>query len=143
MIPNFDENGNLPSGIHVATFNEVIERFGGSKSLKRSVLTKNLKEFYNFIKYYFVEIYIDGSYVTTKLAPNDVDIVVILPDDFRKLEIQNRRLLDFALGRRLNQLHIFTHYEGRDDVMISKRIDLFSKDRNGNRKGIICIKKES
>lgn len=35
VIPDFDESGNLPPGIHEATWEEVVERYGGNTLRKR------------------------------------------------------------------------------------------------------------
>jgi hypothetical protein len=80
MLPHFDENGNLPPGIHRATFEEIAERFG-SGSGEREVEIKELSRFIECAKSVGAKrLIIDGSFVTNKLAPNDVDIVV-LPGD--------------------------------------------------------------
>jgi hypothetical protein len=83
MIPEFDENGNLPPGIHEATFEEVVARFSLPKSRKRASRTQKLRAFYSFIRLYAVQLYVDGSYTTSKPSPNDVDLVVFLPKRLR------------------------------------------------------------
>jgi len=35
MIPPFDENGYLPPGVHLATLDEIDERFGSESELRR------------------------------------------------------------------------------------------------------------
>lgn len=73
MIPEFDENGNLPPGIHWATWEEFIDRFGNTP--RRSRLIKGLKM---AIEQLFAAgcqtIYIDGSFITNKLNPGDFDV---------------------------------------------------------------------
>lgn len=141
MIPDFDKRGNLPPGIYEVTFSEVIQHFGGSISLKRSSLTKNLKEFVNFAKLYALKIYIDGSYVTNRLSPSDVDLLVIFPHKFLHEPSHERtRLSKFQKDREHNKLHIFPHAEGRDDQKTLEMLEWFMTDRQGNPKGIISLK---
>lgn len=78
MIPDFDEHGNLPPGTYAVRLSEVIKRFG-SGSPKRHLLTKRLREFLVWLEGIAVGVYIDGSYVTRKLAPGDVDLALLLP----------------------------------------------------------------
>ena len=72
MIPPFDENGNLPPGIHWAEWSEFEERFG--TNTKR---TRRIKGLYTVMKALKAAgcrtIYINGSFVTNKLDPGDFD----------------------------------------------------------------------
>jgi hypothetical protein len=139
MLPEFDENGNLPPGIHHASFKEVVERFG-KKSLKRQTLTKNLDTFYDFIKDFATEIYIDGSFTTNKLAPDDVDLLVILTPDFlSQSSVIRDKLRRFVTFKKVYQLHIFAFIPGRHDQDIQKMISWFTEDRSLNSKGIVYV----
>jgi len=136
MISDFNDNGYLPAGIHTAHFQEVAKRFGGSKSLKRSELTNHLKDFYNFIKFHSFCIYIDGSYITSKLSPKDVDIIVVLKPQFMFNEQAKQRLHYFSKS---HKLHIIPFIHGIHDQKIQEIIDFFSADRQGRPKGIIQV----
>jgi len=73
LIPDFD-NGKLPKGIHLATLQEFIERF--VKGVKRKQLYQGLEKLIADLKSVGCQIiYIDGSYVTSKIQPNDIDVV--------------------------------------------------------------------
>lgn len=126
MIPEFDENGNLPPGIHPTQFDEVVHRFGGSRSPKRGSLTKELRQFFHFIKYHAIGQYIDGSYVTTKLAPSDIDIIVLLPADFDILSTNGLRLIQLLKSPRYKNLHIFHYIQVRDDHRFNGLLDDFT-----------------
>ena len=71
-IPDFDENGNLPPGIHWTTYEEFEERFGTNFTRLRQIegLKKAMKQLKNAG---CRTIYINGSFVTTKPKPNDFD----------------------------------------------------------------------
>ncbi len=77
-------DGVLPAGIHdydFATFEkEFIAEFPSSQT--RSRIMDSLKGMLLFLYhegYAPYEIWIDGSYVTNKINPNDVDVVIFLP----------------------------------------------------------------
>src|SRR6266446_2995225 len=77
MIPDFDENGNLPPGIHRASPDEVARRFGQG-SPERTVETEELGRFVEWCRQAGIKrLIVDGSYVTCKQSPNDVDVVIL------------------------------------------------------------------
>ena len=79
MLPAFDDFGNLPPGIHRCTVEELVARFG-SGSDKREAEIGELLRFIEAAKQAGVQrLLVNGSFVTGKLSPNDVD-VVFLPD---------------------------------------------------------------
>jgi hypothetical protein len=138
MIPEFDENGNLPPGIHNTNLSEVEKRFGGSQSRKRSLLIKSLKQFVNAVKRYADEIYIDGSFITSKTSPGDVDILVIFP---AKLISDQQFLININIlrNRLKSDLHVFTFFLGFNEAEMDKMMEWFTHDRDGNPKGIIRL----
>jgi hypothetical protein len=76
MLPDFDEHGNLPVGIHRATLAEVIARYS-KPSMRRRALTREMRDFASLIEPAAHDIYLVGSYITKKLFPRDVDFLVI------------------------------------------------------------------
>ena len=143
MLPEFDDNGNLPPGIHRATVNEVVERFAALKSRKRRLLDQKLRAFFGAIETLAIGMYIDGSYVSSTLSPKDVDILVILPSDFVFDSPEGQRLYRFQASKRRNHLHVFAFAQGRHDGKIDDMLNWFSKDRDGNRKGLIYVEVRS
>lgn len=73
MIPSFDAQGLLPQGIYPATWEEVIERFGVND--RRRQLLNGLSEALNLLRLAGCRrVYINGSFVTAKQRPNDIDV---------------------------------------------------------------------
>ncbi len=73
MIPKFTAGGLLPQGVHPATLEEVSERFGGNE--RRQQLLAGLVEALRLLRVAGCRrVYIDGSFVTFKELPNDVDV---------------------------------------------------------------------
>ena len=82
MLPAFDENGNLPPGIHAGSTKEIAQRFGIG-SAEREVEIKELLQFIEWARTAGLRrVIINGSFVTEKVSPNDVDIVVLPGDSF-------------------------------------------------------------
>ena len=82
MIPEFRSDGYLPDGLHRATEAEVTFRFG-SQSQRRTLLALRLRRWIDLSRAISAKrFFVDGSFVTAKQEPNDVDAVVWLPNDF-------------------------------------------------------------
>ncbi|HEX3313377.1 MAG TPA: hypothetical protein VHR72_00745 [Gemmataceae bacterium] len=83
MIPDFRDDGFLPEGLHLATESEVIARFGERNSHRRR-LAPRVQRWLELAREIGARRFmIDGSFVTAKEHPNDVDAVVLLPEDFQ------------------------------------------------------------
>jgi hypothetical protein len=84
FLPDFDNRGDLPEGVHRAALAEVLARFGRGTTARQAA-TASLLRIHDIAKgtgklQRFV---IFGSYVTAKAEPNDVDVVLVMDDDFR------------------------------------------------------------
>lgn len=72
MLPPFGPDGNLPPGEHVATWHEVVERFG--TTLRRRILLTGLYEALVALREAKCpRVWLDGSFVTAKPTPGDFD----------------------------------------------------------------------
>jgi hypothetical protein len=82
MIPGFNEDGYLPPGIHAATLDEISARFGQESEL-REVQIQSLHWLVDLARRAGVQkIVVNGSFVTDKLEPNDVDCVLLIGPGF-------------------------------------------------------------
>jgi hypothetical protein len=72
VIPSFDERGNLPPGIHPATWDEIVERYATNE--RREQLMDGLRAAINSLHAAGCSrVYLDGSFVTDKELPGDFD----------------------------------------------------------------------
>lgn len=78
----FNDNGVIEPGIHEIDIHEFYNLFVQSftTSERRKDIFDSLIDFLKILlnKYDVQEVWIDGSYVTDKVNPNDVDIIVFL-----------------------------------------------------------------
>jgi hypothetical protein len=143
MIPNFDPDGNLPPGIHPATIKEVEAKF--ATNFKRKVIFEGLLRLIDDLRKIGCSIiYLDGSYITTKELPGDMDICwdntgIDLYNAFAIMPV----LWDLDPPRR-EQQHLYTaDIFPANIIEASSRkyfIDFFQCDKNsGSPKGIIQI----
>jgi len=134
MLPQLDANGNLPPGIHVSTVAEVLKRFG-KPGRGRLLRTESLRAFIDQVRHSVMGLYIDGSYTTTELAPNDVDVAPVLPQDFEFVEANTARL--HLIKARFRALDI--HWRKARTAELQSLIDFWSEDRDGRPKGIVFV----
>ena len=80
MIPRFTDEGLLPPGVHETDLEELKEKMGWSR--KRRELLEGLEEALELMASRgVVRAYLDGSFVTDKDHPNDVDGCYDLAED--------------------------------------------------------------
>lgn len=78
MIPAFDREGYLPPGIHLATLEEIDATFGHDSELRR-VQMESVRWLVELARRAGVQrVVVNGSFVTDKLEPNDVDCVLLI-----------------------------------------------------------------
>lgn len=82
MIPRCNDDGYLPPEIHPATLEELAARFGQGSEL-RQVQMESVRWLVDLARRAgAIRIVVNGSFVTEKLEPNDVDCVVLSGPDF-------------------------------------------------------------
>ncbi|MEQ8464638.1 DUF6932 family protein [Coleofasciculus sp. E1-EBD-02] len=95
MIPDFDENGNLPPGVHFCEWEGFVERFGTNALRLR--LIRGLQMAIEQLKAAGCRtMYINGSFVTIKADPGDFDACWDREEvDIDYLRIHAPRLLNY------------------------------------------------
>jgi hypothetical protein len=72
-LPDLDADGALPAGIHVATWDEVVQAFGGTTH-RSELLAGLLDVLHDLQRAGCRTAYLDGSFVTDKEVPGDYDL---------------------------------------------------------------------
>ena len=81
-LPDFQADGYLPPGVHLCDEPEIIQRFGIG-NLARRRLGLRVQTWLAMARAIHAKRFlIDGSFVTAKEEPNDVDAVIWLPENF-------------------------------------------------------------
>ncbi|MDM3851106.1 MAG: hypothetical protein PT119_14270 [Aphanizomenon gracile PMC627.10] len=142
MIPKFEQNGNLPAGIHLSTWKETKNVLAFNEH--RQQLVEGMKRVSEILKQAGCSrIYIGGSFVSRKTHPNDFDLLWDDKSvDFKILQSLDINLFDAGRNKRLARKktyggEIFEAYLYANDY--ETFIDFFQKDKNGKIRGIIAI----
>jgi hypothetical protein len=145
-IPELNEAGFLPEGVHQATLEEVRDRFG------RFQRTDRRPALFAKLSHYFAEIrasglaeavIVDGSFVTAKDEPSDIDLILILrPDHEDRVELRpfEYNAVSKPRVRRRFRFDILIARRGSDEH--GKYLDFFQrvKGRPDLRKGVVEVR---
>ena len=145
-LPEFDEQGDLPVGIHQATLDEVLTRFGYGTP-QRQLVTAQLVRIYELARATgkLLRFVIFGSYVTAKPAPNDIDISLVMRDDFEVAECdeQTQPLFDHLHAQQIFGASVFSV---RPSTALLATVDEFISywqiKRDQSKRGIIEVRLE-
>ena len=101
-LPPFNQDGDLPVGVHQTTLKEAAERFSKG-SAKRQAIALRLERIYELAKdtLKLSRFVVFGSFITDKKEPNDVDIFMIMDDSFdvSQLTGDQRLIFDHAVAQ--------------------------------------------
>jgi hypothetical protein len=140
MIPLFRPDGYLPEGLFMASEADFTFRFG-SATQRRRRLAIRLRRWIGLARAVNAKrLLMDGSFVTAKPNPDDIDAVVLLPKDFQQQVqqgIESALELEQMLLTRLPE-EIFA---AEDEADWNDWVEFFSRTReaDGRRKGLVEI----
>ena len=148
MLPRYQHNGNLPAGIHEATWAEFVERFG--RTAHRQQLLQGLAAGLAQLKAAgCTTVYVDGSFVT------DVENVFNeRPHDFDacwevhgvNVDSLDAVFFTFEAARAAQKAQFGGEFFPADwpaDPQGSPFVEYFQQDKNGRAKGIVKIALET
>jgi hypothetical protein len=132
MLPALDEDGYLPFGIHPCTMDELVSRFGSGSS-EREIEIQELVQFVQWAKRAGVRrLIVNGSFVTQKGAPNDVDIVILPGADYPR----DQR----AVGEEETLWPFLQIFVADDDADLEAwALGDFGTDRDYRKKGVVEV----
>jgi hypothetical protein len=143
-IPDFNELGDLPAGVHRATLPEVLDRFGG-QTLKRCRASEILARIYGLAAGLKLERFIIySSYVTAKPDPQDVDIFLVMAEDFvlAGLSSDEQLLFSHAEAQDIFGASVFWVKSATSLANVEFLIDGWQMKRDQTRHGIIEVVSE-
>lgn len=142
-IPALDSRGILPVGVHECTLPEIQSAFGQFQGTdRRPQLFAQLERYVRDVRAAGVGRYliVDGSFVTSKPDPNDIDVLLVLRDDVDfSVEVPpfqyNARSRKYV--KREYKLDFYVGFEG--DYSSSEMLTVFSQVREDPavRKGVL------
>lgn len=140
-IPPFRPDGYLPNGLHPCSVAELTFRFGSSSRQRRRLVLR-LRRWIDLGRQVGARrLLVDGSFVTAKDEPNDVDTVILLPVDFGQQVGSESppaiELEEMLLTRQPEEI-----FAAEDETDWEEWVDFFSRTRepDGRRKGLVEVR---
>ena len=142
----FNDDENLDPGVHYMTLDKLTEEFGFSE--KRRELIDSISKVAKILKDIGCPVlYIDGSFASSKLEPNDWDGCYECSKEysnfFEMIREKEPVLLQFENNREKQQqkyqCDLFPHWF-KADIFGRTYWEFFQQTREGEPKGIIAIK---
>ncbi|MEK7275539.1 MAG: hypothetical protein AAB296_03605 [Candidatus Desantisbacteria bacterium] len=142
MIPEFERSGNLPKALHKITLGE-IKMILGTSSARRKWLFGNLEKIIELAKSTekLERVIIWGSFVSDKEFPQDIDLLLIMKDDFLvdKVDHEARKVFDYAGSRIMFNADIFWAKSSIGDENISLWLETYQMTRDFKARGIVEV----
>ena len=142
-LPDFNSLGDLPEGVHRTTFDEVLARFS-KDTLQRQLVTARLGRVYDLARKTgkLERFVIFGSYITAKPDPNDVDIILVMRDDFHDEDQTDETSPVFNHLRAQGELGASVFWTRADTILLGT-VDQFvahwQVKRDHTRRGIVEV----
>jgi len=143
-LPPFNEAGDLPEGIHPESLDGVLARFGRGSDQPRTVTTRLRRIVELAITTGNLDyLVVFGSYVSDKEAPNDVDVILVMRDDFRSETCPAGSSALFDHSRAHDELGASIFWV-RPDMLMGEPLVAFlshwQTKRDGTQRGIVEIR---
>ena len=142
-LPDFNNTGDLPEGVHRAMLEEILERFSGDNDQRKAVTLRLVRIYQLAAATSKVERFIIfGSYITSKPEPNDIDIVLIMREDFElaTCDEETGKLFEHTQAEIEFGASIFWI---RTSFLLLETVDEFvsywQSKRDGSRRGIVEV----
>jgi hypothetical protein len=142
-LPEFNDCGDLPEGIHSATLDDVVIRFGTGTD-QRLEVTKRLRRILQLatVTGYLDRFVVFGSYVSDVEDPNDVDVVLVMRNEFRPEQCPSASMPLFNHTTAHDELGASVFWL-RPDMLLGEPLEDFLSfwqiKRDGRRRGIVEI----
>jgi hypothetical protein len=139
-IPDFNDSGDLPVGVHVASLAEVIERFGHGSQQRQSVASR-LERVWDVARSTgcISRFIVFGSFVTDTSDPNDVDVMLVMDDAFDASQLGGATALLFDHQAADAHFGASVFWIRRLAILgdVQDMIECWQGKRGGGRRGII------
>ncbi len=131
MIPEFNDVGYLPPGVHLASLDEIAARFGQESEIRQAQMD-SVRWLIDMAKKAGVQrLIINGSFVTDASEPNDVDCALLLSADF---PLDPVAAAELGEGLPFIDLHMT---EAKEFAIMVEQ--LYASDRDAVPKGVIEV----
>ena len=143
MLPAFNQDGNLPEGLHPADGDEVFARFA-TTSVRRQWLGEQLRYLLTTAQATgsLHRVILWGSFVTSKESPNDIDVLLIMEEAFDSEQVlgDTKLLFDYTQAKIRFTADVFWTKASIDQAVLDLWLDIYQIGRDFKRRGIVEVR---
>jgi hypothetical protein len=140
VLPELNDEGELPPGVHVADWQEFQTRFCGSSS-RRLWLAGRLRALLApaATNGKLHRVFIWGSFVTAKPAPKDLDVLLIMDEDFEVdgVAVPAQAVFDSVRAKLLFESDVFWARASIGRELLDLWLDTYQTSRSFRKRGIV------
>ncbi|HKD37445.1 MAG TPA: hypothetical protein VKB78_11610 [Pirellulales bacterium] len=141
-LPEFNADGDLPPGIYRLTLPEVLAQLGQG-TIQRRAVAERLARIYalGLRTGHLARFIVFGSFVTAKEAPNDVDVVLIMDDEFDVAAVIGEAAIVFRHDEAEAHLGASVFWVRRSAALGGEQamIEYWQVRRDGGQRGIVEV----
>jgi hypothetical protein len=140
MLPAFNSDGDLPTGVHNASWKELRSRFGVATS-RRVWLQGRLEALVAIASNTgkLERVFIWGSFVTAKPAPKDLDILMLMSKDFDVAQLSTplRIVFNSVQAKLLFEADVFWARASIGEQTLDLWLQTYQTSRTFRKRGIV------
>jgi hypothetical protein len=140
VLPKLTDAGELPPGVHLSHWQEFESRFGGF-SPRRLWLLGRLRTLLELAvtSGQLRRLFVWGTFVTAKPAPRDLDILLIMSEDFQvdHLPVSAQAVFDSTRAKLLFETDVFWARASIGDELLDLWLDTYQTSRSFRKRGIV------
>lgn len=138
VLPEFTDEGDLPPGVHVADWQEFESRFGRS-SPRRVWLSSRFRELLELATTSgkLRRVFVWGSFVNAKPVPKDLDILLLMDDNFEVegIAVEAQAVFDSVRARLLFESDVFWARASIGDEILQLWLETYQTSRIFRKRG--------
>jgi len=142
VLPELTAEGELPPGVHIADWQEFRSRFCSS-SPRRIWLAGRFRALMELAATSgkLRRVFVWGSFVTSKPAPRDIDILLIMDEDFETSQISAsaQAVFDSVRARLLFESDVFWSRASIGEEMLNLWLDTYQISRSFRKRDIVEV----
>jgi hypothetical protein len=140
VLPELTDQGDLPAGVHLADWREFQARFCGS-SARREWLSGRLQAVLDLAATggKLRRVFIWGSFVTAKTTPKDLDILLIMDEDFEvdATSAPAQAVFDSVKAKLLFDADVFWARSSIGRELLDLWLETYQTSRGFRKRGIV------
>jgi hypothetical protein len=140
VLPDLTAEGELPPGVHRTDWQDFHLRFGQS-SPRRIWLSRRLRAILDIasIDGKLLRVFVWGSFVTAKTDPRDLDLLLIMSDDFEvdRIPAARQSVFDSTRAKLMFESDVFWARASIGDEALGLWLETYQISRSFKKRGIV------